>query len=208
MKVSIPKEQLSVLPRVEYPGKYIVIETADDELSAMNELLRYKLVGFDTETKPSFKKGQPNKVSLIQISTGEVCYLFRINKLGLSDKLKSFIESPDISKIGLSLKDDFSVLHRSGEITPEGFVDLQTFVKKYSIEDSSLQKIFAILFGERISKSQRLSNWEADELTESQKIYASIDAWACLKIYNYLISGKFDPLKSPYFMPESSLDEN
>lgn len=208
VKVSISKEQLSDLPRVEYPGDYFVIEDSEDEEQAMRELSECNLVGFDTETKPSFKKGQPNNVSLIQISSETKCYLFRINKIGISGKLKSFIENPHISKIGLSLKDDFFVLNRSTSFMPSGFIDLQSFVKNFGIEDASLQKIYAILFGKKISKNQRLSNWEAESLSESQKIYASIDAWACLQIYNYLTAGLFDPEKSPYLIEEPSQEEN
>ncbi|MCH5319729.1 MAG: 3'-5' exonuclease domain-containing protein 2 [Paramuribaculum sp.] len=207
MRISITKEQVAKLPRVEYPGKYFVIENATDEDKALSELRGCKLVGFDTETKPSFKKGQPNNVSLIQIASGDICYLFRINKIGLSDKLKKFIEDSQIQKIGLSLKDDFFVLNRSVKFTPAGFIDLQSFVKEYNIEDASLQKIYAILFGKKISKNQRLSNWEAEALTERQKIYASIDAWACLEIYNFLISGNFLPSQSPYIIEESSQEQ-
>lgn len=205
--VSISKDKLSELPRVEYPGEYVVIENLEDEEVAFKQLTGCKLVGFDTETKPSFKKGQPNNVSLIQISTGDKCFLFRINKIGITDRLKAFIEDPTISKIGLSLKDDFFVLNRCTKFVPAGFVDLQSFVKDYSIHDASLQKIFAILFGGKISKNQRLSNWEADKLSDSQKIYAAIDAWACLEIYNYLKSGLFHPENSPYLIDELQQEE-
>lgn len=204
MKVSITKEQLSTLPTVIYPGQYVVVETDAEADEAMNELFSVNLVGFDTESKPSFKKGQANKVSLIQISSGKKCYLFRINKIGFPERLKSYIENPSVAKIGLSLKDDFFVLQRSCSFAPAGFIDLQSLVKNYNIEDTSLQKIFAILFGKKISKSQRLSNWEADELTDSQKAYASIDAWACLEIYNYLTAGKFNPVESPYLIEEDT----
>lgn len=203
VKVSITKEQISSLPRVEYPGIYEIVENAEQEEKALNEINSFSLVGFDTETKPSFKKGQHNKVSLVQISTGEKCYLFRVNKLGLSQRLKDFFGNAAIKKIGLSIKDDFYVLKRIADFDPSGFIDLQEFVCNYSICDASLQKIYAILFGERISKSQRLSNWEADTLTDGQKNYASIDAWACLKIYLHLTEGNFDPMNSPYIITES-----
>ena len=151
------------------------------------------MVGFDTETRPAFKKGQKHKVALMQISTVDRCYLFRLNKIGMSEELKAFLENPDVLKIGLSVHDDFTVLRRSSELDPKGFVDLQDMVKNFEITDISLQKIYAIIFGERISKSQRLTNWEADSLSEAQQAYAALDAWACLKIYNYLNAGKFVP---------------
>jgi ribonuclease D len=96
------------------------------------------------------------------------------------------LESTEIKKIGVSLHDDFNVLKCRRSFTPGSFVELQKYVSHFGIEEMSLQKIYAIIFGERISKSQRLTNWEADVLTDKQKIYAATDAWACLNIYNHL----------------------
>ncbi len=186
------------MPTLAYPGEILVVDTAELAHAALRELAKAPMVGFDTETRPSFRKGCVHKVALMQISTGERCYLFRLNKIGICAELKNFLENPDILKIGLSIHDDFNVLHRSGDIEPQGFVDLQEMVKRFDITDISLQKIYAILFGERISKSQRLTNWEAPELSTAQQVYASIDAWACLVIYEYLKSGQFDPYQSPY----------
>lgn len=199
--IKISKEQLSELPLVEYPGTMSVVDTADAAVRAMAEIRRHSVVGFDTETKPSFRKGQLNKVSLIQISTGSHCYLFRLNKIGFMPLLQEFMEDEGLTKVGLSLKDDFMVLNRLAPFTPAGFVDLQTTVRSYDIADMSLQKVYAILFGARISKSQRLTNWEAPQLTPQQMVYASIDAWACLRIYKLLESGSFDPSASPYVKP-------
>lgn len=203
VSVSIPKASLSELPVVTFPGEIIVIDTVEKVPEALAYLRQYKMVGFDTETRPSFHKGRTNKVALIQISTDTRCYLFRINKTGLTEDLKQFIEDTDITKIGLSLKDDFFVLHRISEFVPEGFIDLQEFVRPYGIIDSSLQRIYGIVFQQRISKGQRLSNWEAESLTIPQQQYAAIDAWSCLRLYNSLISGQFIPEQSPYLLPES-----
>ena len=134
----------------------------------------------------------------MQISTLDRCFLFRLNKIGISDELKAFLENPGITKIGLSIHDDFNALHRSSEVACKGFIDLQQYVKPFGITDISLQKIYAIIFGERISKSQRLTNWEADTLTPGQQSYAALDAWACLKIYEHLRDGGFHPAESPY----------
>lgn len=206
LNISISKEQLSEMPTVAFAGHISIIDNEEAAKSALFFLNNQKFVGFDTETRPSFRKGKRYQVSLIQISTLNHCFLFRINKLGFFDELKQFIENPDITKIGLSLKDDFNVLHKIANFTPHGFIDLQSFVKQYSIADCSLQKIYAIIFNERISKSQRLSNWEAEELTPSQQSYASIDAWACLRIYTHLCAGKFSPKKSPYIVsPQNDL---
>ena len=198
--VSITKQQLSELPTVMFDGRINVVERFDQAVEALEYLSMQEIVGFDTETRPSFRKGQTNKVALMQISTAERCFLFRLNKLGFIEPLKQFIENPKITKIGLSLKDDFFVLNKLTKFEPKGFVELQQLVKSYDITDSSLQKIYGIIFGGRISKSQRLSNWEAPELSPFQQSYAAIDAWACLEIYRYLSSGEFSPEESPYLV--------
>lgn len=202
VSISIPKETLSTLPIVTFPGEIIVIDTPEAVPAAVEHLRSSKIVGFDTETRPSFHKGRTNKVALIQISTDSRCYLFRINKTGLTEELRAFIEDTGVTKIGLSLKDDFFVLHRISEFAPEGFIDLQEFVRPYGIIDSSLQRIYGIVFGERISKGQRLSNWEAAELTAAQQQYAAIDAWTCLRLYKELKSGNFRPEASPFVVHE------
>jgi ribonuclease D len=196
--ITITKEQLTLLPIVSFPGHITVINSHDEALCAISELRKHQVVGFDTETKPSFRKGRTNTVALIQISTSTDCFLFRINRIGFPNELRALMEDANIIKIGLSLKDDFHVLHKLADFTPAGFIELQDFVKKYDIIDCSLQKIYGIIFDQRISKSQRLSNWEADTLTTSQQVYASIDAWACLRIYTHLKSGNFNPTGSPY----------
>lgn len=181
----------------------MLIDKPEDVAEAVERLKACPVIGFDTETKPSFKKNHANKVALMQLSTDSVCYLFRLNKIGMPLALQSLIESPDVLKIGLSVHDDFNVMHRSSQFVPAGFVELQHMVKEYHICDLSLQRIYAILFGKKISKQQRLTNWEAPTLTPQQQRYAATDAWACLKIYLYLLSGAFDPEKSPYQVPES-----
>lgn len=192
------------MPTVEFPGKITVLDTVDDARAALRYLRKCQAVGFDTETKPNFRKGQTNTVSLIQVSTLDHSFLFRLNKLGFFQELRDFMEADDVLKIGLSLRDDFHVLHRVAAFEPRNFVDLQNIVKTFNITDSSLQKIYGILFNGRISKSQRLSNWEAVELSPGQQTYASIDAWACLRIYNYLTEGHFKPEESVYLHPVES----
>lgn len=198
--LGITKEQMASMPQVVFPGRIIVIETAADANAAVRYLMTQPLLGFDTETRPSYHKGRVHKVALVQISTDCESFLFRINKTGMCDSLKQLLECGSVKKIGLSLKDDFSGLSKLSEFKPDGFVELQSFVKDYQIADNSLQKIYAIIFGGHISKGQRLTNWEADVLTEFQCQYASIDAWACLRIYNTLTSGAFDPAMSPYVL--------
>lgn len=202
--ITISKEQLSALPKLEYEGEITVVDTPAKAQQALAEIECCRVVGFDTETKPSFRKGIANNVSLIQVSTGARCYLFRLNKIGFTEPMRHFMENPDVVKIGLSLKDDFHVMHRNSEFEPRGFIDLQSVVGRYGIADASLSKIYAILFGRRISKSQRLSNWEADKLTPGQQVYASIDAWACLRIWDALEAGRFHPDESPYMVDAQS----
>ena len=198
-KITITKEEIAELDAVTFPGTIHVINSLTQARKAIAYLRKQKLVGFDTETRPSFKKGVLRSMALMQISTQDECFLFRINKIGIPDVLKEFLEDSKVTKIGLSLKDDFGVLRRSTDNTcPDGFIELQTMVKNYEISDISLQKIYAILFDKRISKSQRLSNWEAPELSPAQQEYAAIDAWACLVIYNHLINGNFDPKTTKY----------
>lgn len=204
--ISISKEELSVLPTVEFPGKITVLDNVGDARAALRYLRKCGTVGFDTETKPNFRKGQTNTVSLIQISTLDHSFLFRLNKLGFFQEMREFMETDDVVKVGLSLRDDFHVLHRIAAFEPQNFVDLQAVVKTFRISDSSLQKIYGILFSGRISKSQRLSNWEAAELSPGQQNYASIDAWACLRIYNLLTDGGFDPAESAYLHPIDTAD--
>lgn len=196
--INIPKEDLAEMPVLVYPAEISLVDSAAEAHAALRALEKETIVGFDTETRPSFRKGCVHKMALMQISTMERCYLFRLNKIGICENLKKFLENEAITKIGLSVHDDFNVLHRSADIMPQGFIDLQHYVKDFEISDISLQKIYAILFGERISKTQRLTNWEADILTPEQQSYAALDAWACLKIYEYLKAGKFNPLASPY----------
>ncbi|MDY3070550.1 MAG: 3'-5' exonuclease [Parabacteroides sp.] len=183
---TITKEEISTLPVEEFAGRIIVIHTKADADKAVEYLMKYNLVGFDTETRPSFKKGQYYKVSLIQISTDDTCFLFRLNYIGFPESLKQFVSSSEVTKIGLSLRDDFGALRKRSSVEPVNFIDLQSIVGSYGIDAASLQKIYAILFKKKISKGQRLSNWEADVLTEPQKKYAALDAWACLTIYKHL----------------------
>ncbi len=207
IRLSIPKEAVAELPVVEFKGEICVIDRAEAVDEAVNHLMQEKILGFDTETRPSFTKGRTHKVALMQVSTDKRAYLFRLNKIGMPDSLISLIERPDILKVGLSIKDDFMVMHRSNEFEPQGFLDLQDYVKGFGIDDLSLQKVYAIVFNQRISKSQRLSNWEAATLTAGQQAYAAIDAWACQRLYRHLEAGLFIPEKCPWHKKEPAADE-
>jgi ribonuclease D len=184
---SITKEVVSNLPVEVFPGEIVVVDHPETMKKALAHLSSADCVGFDTETRPNFTKKHHYKVSLIQVSLDEVCYLFRLNCLGgIPVELEHFLKDEKVKKIGLSLLDDFHALRKHIPIDPINFIDLQKYVPAFGIQDSSLRKIYAILFGKKISKRAQLSNWEADELTESMQRYAALDAWACLRIYQLL----------------------
>ncbi len=188
---TITKEDLALLPKENFEGKIIIVKTLPELEEAICRLKKEEMIGFDTETKPSFVKGASgNHTALMQLSTQHECFLLRLNKLGFPTTLTRFLSDNKVKKVGISLKDDFHVLRKRNDFKPNGFVDLQSIICEYGIEEKSLQKIYAILFGKRISKSQRLSNWEAEELSDAQQEYAAIDAWACLQIYQTLLKQK------------------
>ncbi len=182
----IEKSEVAQMPTLIYPGRIITIDTAAEVDKAVKALSKEKILGLDTETRPAFRKGIHYNVSLLQLSTADTCFLIRLCRTGMPDSLVALLENKEIMKIGVSLHDDYQALARRKKFKAGGFFDLQKYVSTFGIEEMSLQKIYAIIFGERISKSQQLTNWEHDVLTDKQKQYAATDAWACLKIYNRL----------------------
>lgn len=178
------KHKINGLPRVTFPGRIITIFTEGEAERGVEYLLKQKVLGIDTETRPSFRKGMHNKVALLQVSTIDTCFLFRLNVIGLTPSLVRLLEDTTVPKIGLSLKDDLMMLGYRHEFTPGYFYDLQHHVKEIGIEDLALQKLYANIFGQKMSKAQRLTNWEATTLTNAQKVYAATDAWSCIMLYN------------------------
>lgn len=183
---TIDKEEVKEMPKAVFPGQIHIVENPQEAERAVAYLKSCPILGIDSETRPSFTKGQSYKVALLQISSEEHCFLFRLNLTGLILPIIMLLENPNVIKVGLSLRDDFMMLHKRAPFEQRACVELQEYVRTFGIQDKSLQKIYAILFGEKISKSQRLSNWEATELTLPQQQYAATDAWACLNIYNLL----------------------
>jgi ribonuclease D len=182
-KESITKEELVDLPLKWFEGEIIIVEAKDTLRKAIQVLSKQAVIGFDTETKPAFKKGVFNKVALLQLSTENQAFLIRLNKIGLSKKLCDILANPEIIKTGVAIRDDIKGLQDLRKFQPGGFVELQDSAKDLGIQNFSLKKLTAITCGFRISKGAQLSNWEADEFTEKQKIYAATDAWTGLKIY-------------------------
>ena len=162
------------------------INTAAEADKAVDYLMSQNILGIDTETRPSFKKGQSHSVALLQVSTHDTCFLFRLNLTGITPAIIRLLEDSSIPKIGLSLRDDINSLHKRAAFHPGNFIDLQKHVCELGVEDLSLQKLYANFFHQKISKSVRLSNWESDVLSDRQKLYAATDAWACINIYEEL----------------------
>lgn len=181
------KQTLSTLPVEEFTGNIVVISSEVDASKAVRYLLSCDLLGVDTETRPTFHVGKQHKVSLLQVATRTECFLFRLNKMGLTPSVIQLLQNKDVPMVGLSWHDDLLSLHRRSAFEPGYFIDLQDMVGEVGIKDLALQKVYANLFHKKISKRQRLSNWDAQELNERQLQYAAIDAWACLRIYEELL---------------------
>ena len=181
------KKSINSLPRILFPGKIVLIDKAEDTEEAVNFLLSQPILGVDTETRPSFSKGRGFQVSLLQVSTHDVCYLFRLHLTGITPAIIRFLEDKMVPKVGLSWHDDLLQLHKRAEFKAGYFIELQDEAKKFGLQDMSLQKLYANLFHQKISKAQRLSNWEASELKDSQQAYAATDAWCCIKLYEELL---------------------
>jgi len=177
------KTKIKDLPRVLFQGRIVVILTETEANKAVKYLMTAGILGFDTETRPSFTKGHQNKVSLLQVSTRDTCFLFRLNRFGLCPAIKKLLETKKVKKIGLSWDDDVRSLKALGNFKSQGFFELQDHMQELGVEDTSLAKLYANIFGQRISKREQLSNWEADVLSAKQQNYAATDAWACIMLY-------------------------
>jgi len=174
---------ISRLKRVDFYGKIFVVKSPVEAEHAVDYLLSQPVLGFDTETRPAFEKGKHYHCALLQVSTHTECFLFRLNMIGLCPAVVRLLRDTQVTKVALAWNNDMIALRELGSFQPGRFIDLQDIVRELGIEDQSLVKIYANLFGERISKTERLSNWERRELKESQMEYAAIDAWACVRIY-------------------------
>ena len=181
------KALIADLPVAQFEGRIDVVLTQSEAERAVDFLLSHPLLGLDTETRPCFQRGHQHQVALLQVSTADVCFLFRLNHTGLAPAIVRLLEDTTVTKVGLSWHDDLNSLHRLGDFKTGAFMEIQHLIQDIGIEDMSLQKIYANLFGLKISKRQQLSNWEADILSDKQKLYAATDAWACIKIYEEIV---------------------
>ena len=192
---TISNEQTAELPSARFDGRIVVVDKEEQIEAVCRDLASQSIIGFDTETRPSFKAGVTNKVALLQLSTHECCYLIRLCRTKLHNALLKILSNPNIIKIGADVAGDLRSLHALRHFNERGFIDLQQMVAAWGIEEKSLRKMAAIVLGHRVSKAQRLSNWEATTLTPQQQMYAATDAWVCISIYEKLLS--VEPLSKP-----------
>ncbi len=182
----INKQEVQELDIVRFEGEISLVDTKEDLKEVLFLLSQEEYLGFDTETKPSFRKGEYHEPAIIQMATLEKAYLIRIQKTGFTNELKSFLESTSIKKIGISIRDDLKDLQKVRHFTPGGFIDMNTVAQRFQISQIGVRSLTAIFLGKRVSKGQQTSNWENEELTAAQQGYAATDAWICLKMYSTL----------------------
>ena len=187
---SISNEEIAKLPRLVFEGETVVVSENNHLERCLAELSNSRLVGFDTESRPSFKKGRSNGISLLQLASSNLAAIIRVKSTGIPPALLTFLEDSSIIKVGAAIRDDLKGLKQIHTFTPRGFIYLQQVVTNYNIENVSVRKMAAIVLGGRVSKSQQLSNWEAPELTTQQVEYAATDAWVCREIYIRLLQEK------------------
>lgn len=183
---TISNDEVAALEPARFEGRIVVVDTMEALVRACAEIAKHKVVGFDTETRPSFTAGITNKVALMQLSADGVCYLIRLNRLPLDKALLAILQNPAIQKVGVAVQNDIQRLGELRRFKAAGFVDLQSVVGQFGIEDRSLRKLSGIVLGKKVSKAQRLSNWEAHTLTPQQQLYAATDAWVCVQILDML----------------------
>lgn len=201
----IAKDLIQWMPVVGFDGEVIVVDREEMVADAVDYLSRQTMLGVDTEARPSFTRGVHYPTALVQISTEERCYLFRLTHVGMPQALCEVFSNPNICKVGLAFKDDIRGLQRRRQFVAQNCVDIQSIVGRYGILDLGLQKLFAICFGKKISKAQQLTNWENTHLTPEQARYASTDAWATLLIYKDLLEHKPLPKREAQRLREEDL---
>lgn len=185
---TITNEQTAELPSARFDGRIVIVDCEEKILEACKDLAAHKIIGFDTETRPSFKAGVTNKVALLQLSTPTCCYLIRLCRTKLHAAILKILSNHEIKKIGADVMGDIRSLHELRNFKERGFIDLQQMASFWGIEEKSLRKMSALVLGQRVSKAQRLSNWEASTLTPQQQMYAATDAWVCIEIYQKLMN--------------------
>lgn len=183
---SIPKEKLQHLPLTRFGGEIVVVDEPGQLSEVLNSCRKQSCMGFDTEKKPTFQRGQYHPTALIQLSTLDTAYLIRVNKVGFPPTLVQLMADPNLIKVGISILDDIKALQKISNFKPAGFLELNDVAGEVGVEDRGVKKLAGIFLEARISKNQQTSNWENEELTPSQQLYAATDAWVCMEIYDRL----------------------
>lgn len=186
LRERISTEEVNALPMRAYEGKIVLIDNKEAVDEAVAEIEQFSVVGFDTESRPAFTKGESYPVSLLQFATPKKVYLFRVNLIGMPQRVSDLLSNANIIKLGIALHDDVKDLRKLGVPNPDGYQDIHSFIKDKGVINTGLRKLAAMILGFRISKSQQTSNWENEVLNERQQVYAATDAWVCLEIYNRL----------------------
>ncbi len=186
MNLHISKDEINCLPMKQYDGLIHLIRTPEAADNAAEKLKQETLLGFDTETRPTFRVGEYYQPSLLQLATGAEVFLFQIKLTGLTKGLCDVLSSPEIIKTGVSIRSDVSELRKLTDFKPAGFVELAEHAKKAHIKNLGLRGLAALLLGFRVSKREQTSNWAKNELTESQLRYAATDAWLGREIYLHM----------------------
>ena len=187
-KKYVSKDEIKNYSVEKFNGKISIIDKKKDLLDAYLFLKKQKIIGFDTESRPTFKKGVSSNVSLIQFSTKDEVFLFRINIIGFDDMLIDLINDKKIKKIGIAIFDDIKSLQKIKEFESNSVIDLNKLALNLGFESIGAVKLSILILGFSISKSARLSNWEKKDLTTSQIEYAATDAWICNMIYKKLLN--------------------
>ncbi len=187
LRERISTDEVNALPMRAYEGEIVLIDSKEHVNEAVSEIEQFSIIGFDTESRPAFKKGESYPISLLQFATPQKVYLFRVNLIGMPTKLSNLLSNPTIIKLGIALHDDIKDLRKLGVANPQGYQDIHSFIKDKGVINTGLRKLAAMILDFRISKSQQTSNWENEVLNQRQQVYAATDAWVCLKIYERLV---------------------
>lgn len=180
---TIDNNELAELPILKFPGRCVMVTTPGALNGVMDEFFAADVVGFDTETKPSFTRGARHSTALLQLSTQNTALLIKLLDVGLPQPIVDLLENDHVLKVGAAIRDDLLGLKRIRKFNPSQFIDLQHIAPQYGICEKSVRKLAAIVLNGRVSKKQQLSNWESDTYTNEQILYAATDAWVCREIY-------------------------
>ncbi len=185
-RFDITNEFIQTLPLSGYEGEILLLDRQDQVFPAIKKIREHKIIGIDTESRPSFHKGEKHPISLVQIATPDTVYLFRVNKTGMTDEIRRLLSDRRILKVGIGLRQELTEIFRDKR-PKEGIADLEVIARHNGFKKRGAKALAAHFLGIRISKSAQTTNWERDNLTKKQIDYAATDAWICLEIYKCMV---------------------